>query len=156
MENGLAKELLDELIPHLETMEAQSAAVLQLLKEKGIATEKDLARYLEEAGKASNVKWRAGRLRIERLLSSIIEEQEKSAKQAAPEERSEGAEPTKQASQAARPQEKENEEQEAKAGDTGKSAGKDAQVHDTDSHQDQQQDVDEGEKKSSEGQKEAA
>lgn len=81
MDSGIVKELLDELIPHLEIMESQSAAVLRFLQEKGIATEKDLAPFLEEAGKASNVRWRASRLRIERLLSSLIEDLEKTAKQ---------------------------------------------------------------------------
>lgn len=106
MDSGIAKELLDELIPHLETIETQSAAVMRFLKEKGIATEKDLAPYLDEAGKASNVRWRASRLRIERLLSSLIEELEKAAKQAIPEkpaepktppEASKETEPTKEA-----------------------------------------------------------
>lgn len=89
MDNGIAKELLDELIPHFEAVETQSAAILQFLKDKGIATEKNLAPHLDEAGKASNVRWRASRLRIERLLSSLIEEVEKTAKQAGAEKAAE-------------------------------------------------------------------
>ena len=70
MDDDLAKKLLDELIPHLEAMETQSMAILQLLKDKGIATDKKLAPYLDNAGDTSSVKWLATRLRIEHLISS--------------------------------------------------------------------------------------
>ena len=56
-------ELLDELFSALEDLETQSAGILQFLKDKGLATEKDLAPYLEEAANASEVRWRAARLR---------------------------------------------------------------------------------------------
>jgi hypothetical protein len=79
MENDTAKELLDELLPHLEAMETQCAGILQLLKDKGLATDEELAPYLEQAGKASDVRWRAGRLRIERLLSSLTKDAQKVA-----------------------------------------------------------------------------
>ena len=69
MNTDVAQQVLDELIPIFETLETQSAAILRFLREKGIATEQDLAPYLEQAGDASSVKWRAARLRLGRLLS---------------------------------------------------------------------------------------
>jgi hypothetical protein len=68
------KEVLDELFTLLETLETHSAAVLQFLKDQGVTTDEKLAPYLERAGNASNVKWRAARLRMEYLLSPIQKE----------------------------------------------------------------------------------
>jgi len=82
------KETFDELFSHLEALETQSAALLQFLKEKNNVTDKDLAPYLEQAGNTSNVKWRASRLRMERLFESAerdeenAREKEKTAKEA--------------------------------------------------------------------------
>jgi hypothetical protein len=69
MDSKAIKEVFNELFSHLEKLETQSAAILQFLKEKKRVTDKQLAPYLEQAGNASNVKWRAARVRIERLLS---------------------------------------------------------------------------------------
>ncbi|HEY2362340.1 MAG TPA: hypothetical protein VGK36_14560 [Candidatus Angelobacter sp.] len=68
MNNEAMKEVLNELFFHLERLETQSEAILQFLKEKKRVTDKQLAPYLEQAGNASNVKWRAARVRIDHLL----------------------------------------------------------------------------------------
>ena len=78
MELRTAEQILEELLPPLEALETQSGAVLQFLKDKGIATDEQLAPYLEQARNASNVRWRAARLRINRLLAPAFETAEKS------------------------------------------------------------------------------
>jgi hypothetical protein len=74
--NEAMKEVLNELFSHLERLETQSEAILQFLKEKKRVTDKQLAPYLEQAGNASNVKWRAARVRIDKLLSPEHPEEE--------------------------------------------------------------------------------
>ncbi|MGA8300958.1 MAG: hypothetical protein WB817_15860 [Terriglobales bacterium] len=69
-------ELLDELFSALEDLETQSAGILQFLKDKGLATDKELAPYLEEAANASEVRWRAARLRLDALLAAAIHDAE--------------------------------------------------------------------------------
>jgi hypothetical protein len=76
MNNEAMKEVLNELFSHLEKLETQSEAILQFLKEKKRVTDKQLAPYLEQAGNASSVKWRAARVRIEKLLSAEHPEKE--------------------------------------------------------------------------------
>ena len=76
MNNEAMKEVLNELFSHLEKLETQSEAILQFLKEKKRVTDKQLAPYLEQAGNASSVKWRAARVRIEKLLSPEHPEKE--------------------------------------------------------------------------------
>jgi hypothetical protein len=72
MNENVAREILHELVASLEALETQSGAILQFLKDKGIASGEQLAPYLEAAGKASNVRWRAASVRLERLLSTAF------------------------------------------------------------------------------------
>lgn len=76
MNNEAMKEILNELFSHLERLETQNEAILQFLKEKKRVTDKQLAPYLEQAGNASNVKWRAARVRIDHLLEPEHPEEE--------------------------------------------------------------------------------
>src|SRR5437879_5554961 len=76
MNNEAMKEILNDLFSHLERLETQSEAILQFLKEKKRVTDKQLAPYLEQAGNASSVKWRAARVRIDHLLEPEHPEKE--------------------------------------------------------------------------------
>ncbi len=76
MNNEAMKEVLNDLFSHLERLETQNAAILQFLKEKKRVTDKQLAPYLEQAGNASSVKWRAARVRIDHLLEPEHPEEE--------------------------------------------------------------------------------
>lgn len=68
MDSQSIKEVFKELYSHLERLETQNTAILLFLKEKKHITDKQLAPYLEQAGNAANVKWRAERVRMEYLL----------------------------------------------------------------------------------------
>jgi hypothetical protein len=65
------KEIFDELFSLLESLETQSLALTQFLKDQGIATDEKLAPYLDRTGNASSVKWRAARARMQYLLSPV-------------------------------------------------------------------------------------
>lgn len=69
MDSQSIKEILNGLYSHLERLETQNTAILLFLKEKKRVTDKQLAPYLEQAGNAANVKWRAERVRMEYLLT---------------------------------------------------------------------------------------
>ncbi|HKD79010.1 MAG TPA: hypothetical protein VKH81_04910 [Candidatus Angelobacter sp.] len=69
MNRDPVREVLSELFRHLERLETQSTAISLFLKEQKHITDKQLAPYLERAGKASNVRWRAERVRMEYLLT---------------------------------------------------------------------------------------
>jgi len=79
MNSELARELLDELGSSLEKLETQHAALLQFMSDKGIVTEDEFAPYLERAGKISSVRWRAARVRLERLFSAEKMKEERAA-----------------------------------------------------------------------------
>lgn len=88
----VAQEILHELFSSFEALDTQCGAILQLLKDKGIAKEDELAAHLEQAANASNVRWRAARVRIDHLLSSAI----KAAEQQPPSEPRKPAESERQ------------------------------------------------------------
>jgi len=90
MDVHLAQELLNELGSSLENLETQQAALLQFLKDKGIVTDEQLAPYLNQAGNASSVRWRAAHARLEHLFSAAQKERQSAAQkeqQTAKEER---------------------------------------------------------------------
>lgn len=81
MNENIVQEILHELFSSLEALETQSTAILQLLKDKGLANEQELALHLEQAGNASNVRWRAAQVRIDHLVSSALKTAERDAEQ---------------------------------------------------------------------------
>ena len=70
MDAQFAQELLNELASAMEDLETQQAALLRFLKDKGIVAEDEMRRYLTEAGDASNIRWRAARVRLEHLITA--------------------------------------------------------------------------------------
>jgi hypothetical protein len=80
MDEKIAQEILDELFSSLEKLDTRSSAILQFLKDNGIAKEEDLAPYMEQAGNASSVRWLAARVRIDHLLGAAIKSTEEKAK----------------------------------------------------------------------------
>ncbi|MGC2698077.1 MAG: hypothetical protein WA738_20000 [Candidatus Angelobacter sp.] len=76
MNSEAIKEVLDALFSQLERLDTQNSAMLQFLQEKKRVTDKQLAPYLEQAGNASSVRWRAARVRIDYLLSSAQTEEQ--------------------------------------------------------------------------------
>ncbi len=69
MNDNPAHQVFSDLLGYLELLEAQTGAILQFLKEKGIATDEQLAPYLERAANAASVKWGAARVRMEHLFT---------------------------------------------------------------------------------------
>jgi hypothetical protein len=84
MDSAIIDEILEELSSALQRAEAQSTAILEMIKEEGIAKEDELAPYLQRANEASSVRWRATRVRIGHLLSGL-EKREQQAKNEAKE-----------------------------------------------------------------------
>lgn len=81
---NIVHEILHEVFSSLEVLETQNTAILQLLKDKGLASGQELASQLEQAGNASNVRWRAAQVRIEHLITSALATAEREAKPEAP------------------------------------------------------------------------
>jgi hypothetical protein len=133
MDPTVTEEILNDLIPSLEAMETKSAAVLEFLKKEGIASDEKLAPYLEQAASASNVRWLAVRVRVERLLSSVEKESarkdsaDKDVKQSEPDAASKSAETAKTTAAEAQSEEKSQaagEEKSAENGDKSKQAAR--------------------------------
>jgi hypothetical protein len=91
MDDKLVRQVFEELLPSLEALDTKCAAILQFLKNKGIANDDELAPYFEEAGNASNVRWRAARVRINHLLSTTqaAEQDKGTSSSQSPEKKSE-------------------------------------------------------------------
>jgi hypothetical protein len=87
-ENNIVQEILHDLFSSMEALETQNTAILQFLKDKGIATDEELAPHLEQAGNASSVRWRGARVRADYLFASAV----KAAEQAAEKESTKHAE----------------------------------------------------------------
>jgi hypothetical protein len=81
MDTAPLKEIVNELLSSLESLEAQSAGVLEFLKSEKRGTGKKLAPFLEQAAEASNVRYRAARLRMERLFAELERQEEKAGEQ---------------------------------------------------------------------------
>jgi hypothetical protein len=79
MDEAAVQQIFTELFEALEPLDTQISGLLQFLKSKGIATEEELAPFLEQAGNASNIRWLAARLRTDALISSALKPAEKSA-----------------------------------------------------------------------------
>jgi hypothetical protein len=71
MDDKIAQLILEELFSSLEALATQSAAVSQFIRDKGIASEGEIARYTEQAAMASSVRRRAARVRVDYLISGI-------------------------------------------------------------------------------------
>jgi hypothetical protein len=118
MNADLAQELLNVLGSSLENLETQHAALLQLLKDNGVVSDDQLAPYLTQAGKTSNVRWRAAHIRLDRLFDS-----EKQIEQQVAEKEHHKADPTQ-----AFPQNQESEAKSKKDDDSGGAAPPQAAV----------------------------
>jgi hypothetical protein len=82
MNADLAQELLNQLGSSLENLETQQAALLQFLKDEGVISDEKLALYIDKASVTSEVRWRAARVRLERIISSEKEKEEQLAEKA--------------------------------------------------------------------------
>ena len=79
MEEQTVQQIVAELLSSLEPLDTQTSALLHFLKAKGIATDDELAPFLEQAGNAANVRWRAMQVRTAALISNAMKSAEKAA-----------------------------------------------------------------------------
>src|SRR6267378_3289319 len=78
-ENNFVQEIFHDLFSSMEALETQNTAVLQFLKDKGIATDEELSSHLEQAENASSVRWRGVRVRADYLFASAVKAAEQVA-----------------------------------------------------------------------------
>jgi hypothetical protein len=71
MSEDSTKQIFSDLFRYLEVLETQNAAMLQFLKDKKVIKESQFSSYLEQAAAATDVKWRAARVRMEHLLAEV-------------------------------------------------------------------------------------
>jgi hypothetical protein len=64
-----SEQVFEEILPYLETLDAQIGAIVQLLKEKGMTTSEEFAQCVQRADMASNVRERGLRVRMEYLFT---------------------------------------------------------------------------------------
>ena len=76
---NFVQEIFHDLFSSMEALETQNTAVFQFLKDKGIATDEELASHLEQAGDASSVRWRGVRVRADYLFASAVKAAEQVA-----------------------------------------------------------------------------
>jgi hypothetical protein len=76
MNQELIQQIVDEILSSFEPLEAQSTAVMQFLKAKGVATDAELAPFLEQAANTANVRWRAVRVRAAALIANALKDEE--------------------------------------------------------------------------------
>jgi hypothetical protein len=67
-----AEQVFEEMLPYLETLDAQIGGVIRLLKDKGITTNEEVAKYVRRGDDAANVRERGMRARMEYLFSSAV------------------------------------------------------------------------------------
>jgi hypothetical protein len=81
---NIVQEILHDVFSSMEALETQNTAILQFLKDKGIATDEELASHLEQAGNASSVRWRGVRVRADYLFASAIKAAEQAVEKESP------------------------------------------------------------------------
>jgi hypothetical protein len=79
MDENISRQILDDLLPSLEALDTKASALLQLLKDKGIATPEEITAHLNQAANSSNIRWRAARVRLDYLLSAAAKPHEQAA-----------------------------------------------------------------------------
>lgn len=70
MNTDPAEQVFEELLPYLETLDAQIGAIIQALKNKGVITSEGFTKLVQNADMASDVRERGLRVRMEFLFSS--------------------------------------------------------------------------------------
>jgi hypothetical protein len=64
-----AEQVFEEMLPYLETLDAQIGGIIRLLKDKGITTNAEFSKYAQGGDDAANVRERGWRARMEYLFS---------------------------------------------------------------------------------------